>query len=239
MIKTFTVVDLWTLKEKETFAIFASHFDEKQNACDLAGKLRLFRMWKEATIKIRKHKMEVEQKEKVINILKTSVRGQRTTVEKETLRRFIIANLTCVPKSVTFSEMDQLCNELDWIPLIGRSILFLQGDFGNVYYMIAHGTVGLYLEPSKDREMAIGREFGSLRSQPYHGTDEDLKGLGNNIFNLPVSEICCLPSPFSIKFTVAIASSLPRGERVSASTRFWRRRTKSGRARRWLSTTTP
>eukprot|EP01032_Pedospumella_encystans_P027401 gene27401-30970_t len=51
--------------------------------------------------------------------------------------------------------------------------------------MIAQGRVGLYLEPSKDREMAIAREFGQLRAQPYHGTNEELAALGNNIINLP------------------------------------------------------
>jgi hypothetical protein len=108
-------------------------------------------------------------------------------MEKEVLRRFVNNSLICIPKSISFTEMDQLCNEIDWYPLLGRSIVFLQGDFGNVYYMIASGSVGLYLEPSKDREMTIAREFGGLRGQPYLGSDEDLKRLGNNILNLSVS----------------------------------------------------
>ncbi len=77
--------------------------------------------------------------------------------------------MTCIPKAILGSEMDKLCNEVDWIPTIGRSILFLQGDFGNVYYMIAQGTVGLYLESSKDKEMTIAREFGSMRGKPFTG----------------------------------------------------------------------
>ena len=83
--------------------------------------------------------------------------------------------------------MDQLCNEVDWIPSIGKSILFLQGDFGNVYYMIARGRVGLYLESSKDREMTIARQYGPLRAKPFTGTEEDLQALGHNIATLPVS----------------------------------------------------
>ena len=93
----------------------------------------------------------------------------RSSSEKEYLKRFISRNLTCIPKSLLGSEMDKLCNEVDWIPTIGRSILFLQGDFGNVYYMIAQGTVGLYLESSKDKEMVIAREFGSMRGKPFTG----------------------------------------------------------------------
>lgn len=85
--------------------------------------------------------------------------------------------------------MEKLCNEVDWIPSIGRSILFLQGDFGNVYYMIAQGRVGLYLESSKDREMTIAREYGHLRAKPFTGTDEELKNLGTNIVNLPVQPL--------------------------------------------------
>ena len=111
----------------------------------------------------------------------------RSSSEKDFLKRFIIRNLTCIPKSLLSTEMDQLCNEIDWIPFIGKSILFLQGDFGNVYYMIAQGSVGLFLEPSKDREMSIAREYGHLRAKPFTGRDEELKSLGNNIANLQVS----------------------------------------------------
>ncbi len=187
MIKSFNFFDLWSARDKETFGKFAKNLAEKQTALDETAKQRCFSVWLDVTAQLRKIKAEIEQREKVVDILKNSTRGQRTTVEKETLRRFVLSNLSCVPKTVSFSEMDQLCNELDWIPLIGRSILFLQGDFGNIYYMIAHGSVGLYLEPSKDREMTIAREFGSQRAQLFTGTDEDLKRLGNNIFNLPVS----------------------------------------------------
>lgn len=190
MIKLFNAFeDLWTERDKGVFAKFTKRIEEKQDTVEFTAKVKAFKRWFDTTTYLRKIKFEIEQRERVIEILKTSTRCQRTTVEKETLRRFVTSNLTCVPKSISFSEMDQLCNELDWIPLVGRSILFLQGDFGNIYYMIAHGSVGLYLEPSKDREMTVAREFGGLRSQPFLGTNEDLDRLGNNIFNLPVS-IC-------------------------------------------------
>lgn len=189
MARTAYLFELFTVRDKDSFKIFTKNLNEKQNKYDHSAVSNAFQTWMNYTIQMRKIQVEEEQRQKVIEVLKNSNRGSRSTMEKEILRRFIVANLTCIPKSISFSEMDQLCNELDWFPLVGRSILFLQGDFGNVYYMIARGSVGLYLEPSKDREMTIAREFGSLRGQPFLGSDEELKKLGNNIFNLPVSNV--------------------------------------------------
>lgn len=179
--------ELFSPTERDTLRELIRNTADKQKTCDLKSVRHFFGKWVAFNESIKKMIQEEEQRLKVIEILKTSNRGQRSTMEKETIRRFLVNNLTCLPKTISFSEMDKLCNEIDWFPLTGRSILFLQGDFGNVYYMIARGTVGLYLEPSKDREMSIAREFGSLRGQSFLGTDEDLKRLGNNIFNLPVS----------------------------------------------------
>ncbi len=186
------VVELFSALEKEKLrGLFSKRLDDQKKVEKESCKL-WFLKWYEQIQTAKKIQQEAEQRVKLIEILKSSTRGQRSTMEKETIRRYLSQNMTCLPKTITFSEMDKLCNELDWFPLIGRSILFLQGDFGNVYYLIAHGTVGLYLEPSKDREMAIAREFGTLRCQPFTGTDEDLKRLGNNIFNLPVGSLFIL-----------------------------------------------
>ena len=178
--------DLWIPADKALFKKVTRRINEQQEANDITAKHNTFSLWLEQTIEKRKKKAEIDQRERFQSILRNSTHGQRSTMEKEEIRRFISKEMTCIPKSISFSEMDTLCNEVDWIPYIGRSILFLQGDFGNVYYMIARGRVGLYLEPSKDREMVIAREFGKLRAQPYHGTDEELNALGNNIINLPV-----------------------------------------------------
>ncbi len=178
--------ELFSPSERDSLRELIRGRAEKQKALDLKSVKLRFMKWVEHNENIKKMILEEEQRLKVIEILKSSHRGHRSTMEKETIRRFLVNNLTCLPKTISFSEMDKLCNEIDWFPLIGRSILFLQGDFGNVYYMIARGTVGLYLEPSKDREMTIAREFGNMRAQAFYGTDEDLKRLGNNIFNLSV-----------------------------------------------------
>jgi len=190
MSKGADAYEHFSIIEREKFIAFAKNLNQTQTKYDKQALFDTFTHWHKYALHLRKLQQEEEQKKSVIEILKTSTRGQRSTMEKEILRRYISSHMSCIPKSITISEMDQLCNELDWYPYMGRSILFLQGDFGNVYYMIASGRVGLYLEPSKDREMVIAREFGHLRGQPFTGTDEDLQRLGNNIFNLSVSKTC-------------------------------------------------
>ncbi len=190
MAKASYIVELLSHRERDKLLLFVNSRQDKQNECNRQMVLRAFMQWLTVSNQIKKAKQDEEHKRKVLEILRNSSRGQRSTMEKEILRRFVSNNLTCIPKSISFTEMDQLCNELDWYPLIGRSIIFLQGDFGNVYYMIASGSVGLYLEPSKDREMTIAREFGSMRGQPFFGDDEELKKLGNNILTLTVRNFC-------------------------------------------------
>ena len=159
----------------------------KQDGYDKLLKSKLFKHWLQVTKELKNNYNDNILKLNVIEILKTSTRGSRTMIEKDMIKQFIINRLSCVPKTITTNEMDQLCNEIDWIPTIGKSILFLQGDYGNVYYMIANGRVGLYLEPSKEREIQIATEFGDIVSKSFTGTDSDLRRLGNNILNLVVS----------------------------------------------------
>jgi CRP-like cAMP-binding protein len=204
-----SLFDLVSHQERERFLRFITTRQENIYQCHLLQLKSAFQQWFTVASRLKKLQQEEEQKKKVLEVLKTSIRGSRSTMEKEVLRRFIITNLSCIPKSVSFSEMDQLCNELDWYPLIGRSIIFLQGDFGNVYYMVANGNVGLFLEPSKDREMAIAREFGAMRAHPFLGTDEDLKRLGNNILTLPAGagfgEYAILASTNKIRSCAAVS----------------------------------
>lgn len=175
---------IFSAKDRVIFEKFHKRMAQRIDDYQKQMKARALEMWTVYVQQMRKVAAEIEHRNQVINVLKNSTRGQRSTMEKEILRRYVVQHLTCIPKGISFSEMDTLCNEVDWYPVIGRSIVFLQGDFGNVYYMIAAGTVGLYLEPSKDREMIIAREYGNFRGQPYPGSDDDLKGLGINILNL-------------------------------------------------------
>lgn len=177
---------IFSAKDRAVFEKFHRRMSQRIADFEKSQMTRAFEIWTNYSQQMKKVAAELEHRNQVINVLKNSNRGQRSTMEKEILRRYVTQHMTCIPKGISFSEMDTLCNEVDWYPVIGRSIVFLQGDFGNVYYMIAAGSVGLYLEPSKDREMIIAREYGNFRGQPYPGTDEDLKGLGINILNLSV-----------------------------------------------------
>ena len=89
---------------------------------------------------------------RLIEILKTSTKNDRTEFQKMETRKFIVANLNCIPKTISNSELDMLCNEIDYVPTLGRSVLFLQNDYCNVYYMIARGRVGLYVESDKEKK---------------------------------------------------------------------------------------
>ena len=155
-----------------------------------------WKKWVEDTAEKRDAQNCDQERIEVKRILRESTRGQRSAEDKETLKKFC-QKLAVFPKDLSPQQMDALCNEVDFYPVIGRSIIFLQGDFGNVYYVIAQGEVALYLETSKDREMAIGREFGHLRGVPYKspvpvnmrgsfiGLDaeqKELQKLGFNIF---------------------------------------------------------
>lgn len=186
-------VDLLTTRERQLVTRLFQGLYDRLDGLEAYEQNNAFQVWKDFTEKMRKSNYEADQKRKLLNVFQTSVRGERTTMEKDIIKKYIQQYMTCIPyKSITYSEMDQLCNEIDWFPYVGRSILFLQGDFGNVYYMVAGGRVGLYLEPSKDREMSIAREFGDLRSIPFEGTDQDLEKLGNKILTLSVSLILLL-----------------------------------------------
>lgn len=127
-----------------------------------------------------------QQRLRIIEVLRKSTRSSRSIIEKEEIRKFLIENVNCIPDTILFSEMDKLCNEVDWVKSTGRTILFLQGDYDNVYYIIACGQVGFYVVADKDLEMAIGRELGHLRNQPFIGTSEVLKTLGTNVLTLQV-----------------------------------------------------
>ena len=108
----------------------------------------------EAAIKLRKD---------VVEIMRTSTRGNRTQEEKDLIHQYVTKNLSCIPDDTSHQNMDILCNEIDYYHAVDKkSIMFLQGDFGNCYYMIGDGKVDLYLVQGKDQEMDIGREYGCL-----------------------------------------------------------------------------
>ncbi len=169
-----------------------------------------FEEWRNRVYQMKEHERLAQENLDVQNIMRTSVRGSRSDEDREVLQRYL-SRLSCIPKETPHHIMDALCNDIDWFPCIGRSILFLQGDFGNVYYIIAKGKVDLYLEKSKDREMVLGGEFGHLRGIPYEGTDEDLKALGTKIVTLEegqgFGEFAILSTAAKLRMCAAVSAT--------------------------------
>jgi CRP-like cAMP-binding protein len=167
-----------------------------------AKKKRAIEKWVEFVTESReKDKLRAGEAaaEKAFHVLRSSTRKNRTLQEIEYLRHFFIKTMgqefknpwggvsppTIPYKQMSAADMDQLCNEVDYIEYTGRSIIFLQGDFGNCYYMIARGEVGLYMEPSKDKEMSLGRDYARYRAKPFPPTLTDLSVFGKYLVSLP------------------------------------------------------
>lgn len=180
----------WSTREKGIFLTQLYRLDNKQDDYNRKMKMNGLRKWIASTIKLRHLSSEVNSRLRVVEILqRTCSKTNRSELERQEIRQYLIANLTCIPKTLGESEMDMLCNEVDYVPTLGRSMLFLQGDYGNVYYMIARGRVGLYVESEKEKERNIEMNYGHMRAKPYAGTDEELSGLGENVLTLHVSKI--------------------------------------------------
>jgi hypothetical protein len=155
----------------------------------MAGKIietRLkpaFEFWKQDTNALKAAADEQQRNsaiESVISILKNTKREKRSPIDIEVLSKFLVS-VACLPK-LSSKEMEKLANELDWIACSGRSLIFLQGDFGEKFYMIAQGAVDLFLENSKDKEMINCRQYGDLRGKSM--MQEDCQQLGHYLTTL-------------------------------------------------------
>lgn len=168
-----------------------------------------FEIWKNIYLEMK----EIEQAkqknnliEKVIEVFKTSKRGKRSLVEQEILSKYLVT-IACVPK-LNSSDLKKLSNEVDWVDCSGRSLIFLQGDFGACFYMIAQGSVDLYLETSKDKEMINCRKFGDFRGKSI--LPEDCNELGKKITTLTegkgFGEYAILSKTHKFRGATAVAS---------------------------------
>jgi CRP-like cAMP-binding protein len=174
------------------------------------GTAYAFEQWLMVTRESRKLSDAIKLQKEVERIMVESHRGDRLPTEKASLLTYM-SGLACLPSEITPAAWDTLCNEVDYVRTKGKSILFLQGDFGNVYYIIARGEVKLYLCMSKDREMEIGREFGALRGVPYTGDMDTLNKLGINIATLKqgqgFGEFAILSTSGKLRMCAAVAST--------------------------------
>ena len=142
----------------------------------------------------------------VISVMKNTKWFKRSAMDIDILENFM-ATITCVPK-LSATDMRKLCNELDWVACFGKSLIFLQGDFGAVFYMIAHGAVDLYLETSKDKEMTNARHNGDLRGKTI--SDDQCTDLGKKIVTLGAGrgfgEMAILSSTHQFRGATAVAA---------------------------------
>ena len=142
-----------------------------------------FLVWKETYLRWKEEESERQKNSlinRVIEVLKTSKRGKRSLVEEEILSKYLVT-IACVPK-LTGNELRKLSNEVDWVDCSGRTLIFLQGDYGACFYMIAQGSIDLFLETSKDKEMVNCRKFGDFRGKSIQ--EEDCSELGKKITTL-------------------------------------------------------
>ena len=128
-------------------------------------------------------------------------------VEQEALAK-VLSTVSCLPK-MSSVDMDLLTNNIECIDCTGRTLIFLQGDFGACFYIIATGNIELYLEPSKDKEMSNCRNFGVFR-----GCDFDLEkcgALGRLIVTLKAGqgfgEYAILSSTHKFRGATAVATN--------------------------------
>lgn len=156
---------------------------------------------------------QVENDEKAANslwearqVMRTSIRGERTMTEQETIGKFL-NTITCIPK-LSANDMSLLSNNIECLDCTGRTLIFLQGDFGACFYIIASGTIDLYLESSKDKEMSNCRNFGVFRGCKFDL--EKCSSLGRHIATLRAGqgfgEYAILSSTHKFRGASAVAS---------------------------------
>ena len=174
------------------------------------GQGYAFHEWKNMVEDQKAAEAVVNERIEVQRIMNDSTRCKRDGKDKEILQKYI-SQLACIPNEISREHMDCLSDEIDYFPCIGKSIIFLQGDFGNVYYIVARGEVDLYLEKSKDREMQLGSEFGSMRGVPYEQTNADLSKLGTKIATLKegqgFGEFAILSTSGKLRMCAAVAAT--------------------------------
>jgi CRP-like cAMP-binding protein len=184
--RTQTNISKWKIHDR-------LHFTELMSKCDFEwvkweqnAIQRSFALWKETAQKLKQLEADDLLFHQTLQILQKSKRGSRSVPDIQTLVRFFAEKVACLPPSMlSSSDLEQIANEVDYHRVIGRSLLFLQGDYGNCYYIVARGSVDLYFEASKDREMSLSRDFGALRGKPLILSDIELVQLGKKIYTVP------------------------------------------------------
>jgi CRP-like cAMP-binding protein len=115
--------------------------------------------------------------------LSRTKRRQRAPEECGELGR-LLGRLSGVPRLAP-AELQSLAQEVDFLQSgSAAALLFLQGDFGNCFYIIVSGGVGLYVNRSAESEMENARDLGACRGEPLPDPPRNLEALGESVADL-------------------------------------------------------
>ena len=99
-----------------------------------------------------------------------SVQNDRLSV----LKRFFSEHLPDFHHALSPTSLFEICSEIEWVTPANNSILFLQQDEGNCFYVVVHGGVNLYFEEDKGREAVMRKRFGPSVGTTFRGTEKSL-----------------------------------------------------------------
>lgn len=122
----------------------------------------------------------------IMLLFRTSAK-HRSAEEMASIWAFAKSALPCLPhEEMSEIEINKFCEEIEILPPVDYySILFLQGDVGHCYYIVAHGAVGLYLEKDPSKLSKIGQTYGIYRLRKFPGPEKELNALGDRFLTLP------------------------------------------------------
>ena len=89
------VLTRWSSCEKGIFLTQLYRLGNKQEDYDKKMKISALRRWIDCTIEQRHRSVEVDSRLRLIEILKTSTKNDRTEFQKMEIRKYIVAILNC------------------------------------------------------------------------------------------------------------------------------------------------
>jgi CRP-like cAMP-binding protein len=86
------------------------------------------------------------------------------------------------------TETQQLVNDATFLQSDAApgsvSLLFLQGDYGDCFYIVVRGGIGLYVQKSTEKENENSRDIGCYRGLPLPNPAANLEAMGECVANL-------------------------------------------------------
>lgn len=86
-------------------------------------------------------------------------RGSRPPADISLISGFVKSYLPQVAGVLSDSDLHDLSNEIDWVTASNNSIVFLQNERADCYYLIGKGSVNLYYEADDCVSHALQMSF--------------------------------------------------------------------------------